>query len=448
MRKSSVYSTLGCVVAALVAVGALAAAASSSVRHGTADTVNLVYWDDIYTDDASKKANMEMIAAFEKKYPNIKVTWVAKAFGQFVPTARLALQGSGAPDIVICAAADTCNADLVKAGLIIPTDKYAKQYNWFKGIPKSLQGVTMHQKDGTTYQGNTYGMSITYDLVGLYYNKAKLKKLGLGVPKTQAEFEHALAVAKKAGEVPMMFGDLDKVDLTYTWMQQLAYEMPPQAIRDWEYRKRGSTIDTPGAINAVKTLKRWYDAGYFPSDLFGINQASAVERFNQGQGVFLSTGAWWTGVLTKLGNDAGFMLYPPKKAGGAPAGVLSLSNPVDITSRSKHPDEAAKFIAFITGPQTTKIRIQNGMTATPLYAVNPKDAPSATGREVLSEFKRMNATGQPIPFTDASPRMLLEILGSGLQSVLGGKMSAEDLIKQAQTEQAAQVKERIQKGFG
>ena len=189
MRKSSVYSTLACVVAALVAVGALAAAASSSVRHGTADTVELVYWDDIYTDDASKKANMEMIAAFEKKNPNIKVKWVAKPFNQFVPTAKLALQGAGAPDIVICAAADTCNADLVKAGLIIPTDKYAKQYNWFKGIPKTLLGTTMHEKDGTTYRGNTYGMSITYDLVGLYYNKAMLKELGLKKPTTQAEFE-------------------------------------------------------------------------------------------------------------------------------------------------------------------------------------------------------------------------------------------------------------------
>ena len=213
MRKSPVYSTLACVVAALVAVGALAAAASSSVRHGTADTVELVYWDDIYTDDASKKANMEMIAAFEKKNPNIKVKWVAKPFNQFVPTAKLALQGAGAPDIVICAAADTCNADLVKAGLIIPTDKYAKQYNWFKGIPKTLLGTTMHEKDGTTYRGNTYGMSITYDLVGLYYNKAMLKELGLKKPTTQAEFENALAKAKAAGKTPLMFGDSGKVDL-------------------------------------------------------------------------------------------------------------------------------------------------------------------------------------------------------------------------------------------
>ena len=43
--------------------------------------------------------------------------------------------------------------------------------------------------------------------------------------------------------------------------------------------------------------------------------------------------------------------------------------------------------------------------------------------------------------------MLLEILGSGLQSVLGGKMTPEELIKQAQAEQAAQVKERIKKGY-
>jgi len=438
---------LACVVAALVAVGALAAAASSSVRHGTADTVELVYWDDIYTDDASKKANMEMIAAFEKKNPDIKVKWVAKPFNQFVPTAKLALQGAGAPDIVICAAADTCNADLVKAGLIIPTDKYAKQYNWFKGIPKTLLGTTMHEKDGTTYRGNTYGMSITYDLVGLYYNKAMLKELGLKKPTTQAEFENALAKAKAAGKTPLMFGDSGKVDLTYTFMQLLAYEMSPQAIRDWQYRKKGSTIDTPGAVRAVKTLKRWYDAGYFTKDLFGIDQYTAITKFNEGDGLFVSTGAWWTGLLDKLGDNAGYMLYPPKKAGGAPVAVHTLSNPVNITSRSKHPDEAAKFIAFITGPQTTAIRVRNGMTATPLYAAKASDAPNATGREVLSEFKRMNATGEAIPFLDASPRMLLEILGSGLQSVLGGKMTAEELIKQAQAEQAAQVKERIKKGY-
>ena len=244
-----------------------------------------------------------------------------------------------------------------------------------------------------------------------------------------------------------MFGDLGKVDLTYVFMQLLGYEMSPQAIRDWQHRKKGSSIDTPGAVRAVKTLKRWYDAGYFSSDIFGIDQYTAVMKFNDGEGLFIPTGAWWTGLLTKLGDDAGYMLYPAKKAGAPPVAVHTLSNPLNITSKSKHPDEAAKFIAWMTSAESAKIRVKYGMNATPLYAVKASDAPSATGREVLSEFKRMNKSGEAIPFLDASPRMLLEILGSGLQSVLGGKMTAEELIKAAQDEQAAQVKERVKKGY-
>jgi raffinose/stachyose/melibiose transport system substrate-binding protein len=431
-------------LAALVAVGALAAGASSGVRQ---DQVTLVYLDDIYTDTASKAAQMEMIKVFEQRNPNIKIKYVAKSFGQFVPTARLVLQGANAPDVVICAAADTCNADLVKAGLVIPTDKYAKQYNWFKGIDPVLLGTTKHEKDGTTYRGNTYGMSITYDLVGLYYNKKMLRELGLKKPTTQAEFENALKVAKEAGEIPIMFGDLGKVDLTYVWMQLLAYEMNPTAIRNWQYRKKGSNINTPGAVRAVETLKRWYDAGYFSPDIFGIDQYTAVLKFNEGEGLFLPTGAWWTGLLNKLGDDAGYMLMPGKTKNAKPVAVHTLSNPLNITSKSKHPDEAAKFIAWMTSPESAKIRVKYGMNATPLWAVKAKDAPSATGREVLSEFIRMNKTGQAIPFLDASPRMLLEILGSGLQSVFGGKMGAKELIEAAQKEQAAQVAERVKKGY-
>ena len=75
VRKASVYSRLGPLVLAIVAVGVLAGVASSS---GTQNKVTLVYLDDIYTDEASKKAQMEMIAIFEKRNPNIDIEYVAK----------------------------------------------------------------------------------------------------------------------------------------------------------------------------------------------------------------------------------------------------------------------------------------------------------------------------------------------------------------------------------
>jgi raffinose/stachyose/melibiose transport system substrate-binding protein len=433
------------VTAAVAGFCVFAGAGSSRGLTDGAESVTLVYWDDIYIDESGKKANQEMIRLFEKANPGVKVKWVAKPFAQFVPTARLALSGAGAPDLVICAAADTCNADLVKARLVIPTDTYAKKYGWFKGIDPVLLGTLRHEKDGTTYRGQTYGMSLSYDVLGVYYNKAKLKELGLKVPRTQAEFEQALAKAKAAGETPIMLGDLDRYPLSFLWMMLVNYEMPYQQVRNWQYKKAGSNIDTAGAVRAVKTLKRWYDAGYFNADVLGITQPTAMERFDQGEGVFSLTGAWWTSMLDTLGDDAGFFLYPPKKLADKPVATHTLGNNVMITSKSKNPDIAAKFLAFISGPKTAQIRASQGINTTHLEGV--KSVPTATGREILSEFRRMQKTGIAMPFLDATPRMMVEVLDAGLQNVFGGKKAPEKLIEEAQEEQAKVVSERVRAGW-
>ena len=59
----------------------------------------------------------------------------------------------------------------------------------------------------------------------------------------------------------------------------------------------------------------------------------------------------------------------------------------------------------------------------------------------------MKSVKEPIPWLDASPRMLLDILGSGLQEVLGGKKSVADFSNEVVTEQKSQVAERIKKGY-
>jgi raffinose/stachyose/melibiose transport system substrate-binding protein len=435
-------------IALVVMVAAVALVSSAGgVTSSGAQAVTLTYVDDIYGDPVSVKAQQAMIASFEKQNPNVKIKYVFKPFGQWVGTAKLALQGSGAPDVLICAAYDTCNAALVKAGLVIPQEKYAKQYKWFTGIPAELVRESRHERDGTTFRGQSYGPAQTYDLVGWYYNKAKLREIGVGVPKTQAQFEQALAKAKAAGETPIIYGDLAKVDLGYTFMQQLAYEAAPGVLRTWMYRT--GSPDLTGAITrAAGKLKRWYDAGYFNKDIFGVDQYTAITRFNKGEGVFISTGAWWTGLLTDLGKDAGYMLPPPKKVGDGPRAIFSLSNPLLISSKSKNPDTAAKFVAWLVNPKTARVRAKYGLAATPISAVKVSDAPGSTYRDVLQAMKTMNTKGQPLPWLDPSPRMLLEIYGAGLQAVLGGKKSVADFAKEVTAEQRAQYQERKKKGYG
>jgi ABC-type glycerol-3-phosphate transport system substrate-binding protein len=212
---------------------------------------------------------------------------------------------------------------------------------------------------------------------------------------------------------------------------------------------RKGSPDLTGAISrAAARLKRWYDAGYFNKDIFGVDQYTAITRFNKSEGVFISTGAWWTGLLTDLGPDAGYMLPPPKKAGDAPRAIFSFSNSLLISSKSKHPDEAAKFIAWLVSPQTARVRAKYGLAATPISAVKVSDAPGPTYRDVLAAMKTLDTKGHPLPWLDPSPRMLLEIYGAGLQEVLGGKKSVADFAKEVTAEQRAQYQERKKKGYG
>ena len=141
------------------------------------------------------------------------------------------------------------------------------------------------------------------------------------------------------------------------------------------------------------------------------------------------------------------MLYPPKRAAAPPTAIFSFSNSMLISSKSQHKDLAAKFIAWLVSPQSTPIRVRNGMNATPAWAVKPSMARTRTHRDVLDAMQVMSKRGIAVPWLDPSPRMLLEIYGSGLQEVLGGKKSVAAFAKEVVDEQRAQYLERRRKGY-
>src|SRR5690606_17269195 len=73
-----------------------------------------------------------------------------------------------------------------------------------------VRALSSYSEDGKTFgEGNLYGLPQLGEMVGLWYNKAKLDKLGIDPPETTEDLEKALAAAKDAGEVPIQFGNLD-----------------------------------------------------------------------------------------------------------------------------------------------------------------------------------------------------------------------------------------------
>ena len=146
-------------------------------------------------------------AAFQAKYPNVTIKRVAKSFTDLNATLKLAVSGDRAPDVVQANQGRPVMGQLVKGGLLRPLDAYAEAYGWSDRYSKLLLDLNRFSPDGQTFgEGKLYGVSQMGEIVGVFYNRAKVPEK----PETFADFERLLAQAKQGGDVPVAFGNLDK----------------------------------------------------------------------------------------------------------------------------------------------------------------------------------------------------------------------------------------------
>ena len=135
---------------------------------------------------------------------------VKRDFGELKTLLKLAISGPNPPDVVEVNQGWPDMGRLVKAGLLLPLDNYAQAYGWNHRVSENVRSVSSWSLDGKQFgTGSLFGYTTMGEIIGVYYNKDVLADLGLAVPTTFDEFEHALGVAKQAGEIPIQFGNND-----------------------------------------------------------------------------------------------------------------------------------------------------------------------------------------------------------------------------------------------
>src|SRR6266508_2820346 len=297
---------------ALLALAGLGAAGTQPTSKRA--TFTLLVWDQEVRGGqaaAIKKLN----ADFQKKYPSIKINRVAKSFTDLQATLKLAASGPNPPDVVEANNGYSSMGPLVKAKLLLSLNSYASRYGWrgrySTGILKMNQFTADAKSFGT---GNLYGMPMTGEVVGVFYNKAKLRKLGLKVPTTFAAFDQAVTKAKQGGETPIQFGNLDKWPGIHEYEELMLQNVSKTYARNFIFGTGGGKthFDSKGSIAAATKLQAWAKAGAFTDGYAGLGYDPSWQAFGKGTGVFLISGSWLTADLKKaLGKDVGFFLLPP-----------------------------------------------------------------------------------------------------------------------------------------
>jgi alpha-glucoside transport system substrate-binding protein len=199
-------AVVGFAAALALLVAGLAGATTSSHAKGSQVSAvkGSITFDGIWTASSGQKQFADVIAAFNKTYPNVKVNY--KPVGDSLPTVlSTAVAGGNPPDMADIAQPGTV-AQFAKQGKLKPIT-YAKST-----IAKNY--VASWQQLGT-YSGKLYALVFkAANKSVVWYNVPAFKAAGVKPPKTFAQLLAAAKVIKSSGTPAYSIGGADGWTLT------------------------------------------------------------------------------------------------------------------------------------------------------------------------------------------------------------------------------------------
>ena len=310
---------------------------------------------------------------FTKQHPNVTFEVTRDTFQNLTANAPRLLASDNPPDLIRLPTL----GDTVKDGLVANLDPYFDAYGWDAWPASQLAPLRMTD-EGVRGSGSLYQLGLGYSVTGIYMNLEHAATLGIDAPpESIAELEEQMQLAKDAGITPIMAGDSDGV-VNFVVQAAMNQYADKDEFLSWMFNEPGATYTTPGNVEGAELIKKWADAGYFPSDINAIDYFTFVTRFSEGDGLFTFNGNWAAqGYQDALGDDVTFFLAPPAVEGGDHV-AMGAANSFSAAAGSDNLNEIVYFLNWIhTDPAARQIIVDvtgaspGGDPSLPLPEVEP-----------------------------------------------------------------------------
>jgi len=282
------------------------------------------------------------------------------------------------------------------------------------------------------YNGKLYGIPLYLDAKFMGYNKSLFEKAGITEPKTFDDLLSACASLKKTGVTPISFGNKEGWPGVHYAGQLLAYNVP-QATLEKDFVPETAKYTDPGYVESLKQYKQIIDECSDGSGTNGSSYASALQQFSNGksamyyQEIIEFDQSTADGAL-KRENFGFFKLPVPKDAKGDVKAIEGAPEGYMINAASKNVPLAIDFMRFVTSAENGKI-----------LSAPPYGQPSATvggysaesmNPTVVDGLKVIADSSYLMPWLDtANPPRVAAAWLSGLQALIGGSMTPEEVME-------------------
>ncbi|WP_326731728.1 extracellular solute-binding protein [Streptomyces phaeochromogenes] len=409
-RTVSVAALLAVVPVALTACGGSDSASTSA----TEGTVTLV------TDT---KADVEpLIAAFEKKYPKIKVKLTVPAAGAIMTTVRTQLSAGTAPDVIRVWPA---------GGNPLSIKELTKQ-NLLKDLSSDswTTGLTDADKTAMSIDGKVYGAPVTVTGIGALYNQQALAAVGATEPQTFSDVLALCAKAKAKGKSAFSIGAKDSWTtqmVPYALTSTLVYGPDPDFSA--KQAKGTTTFADSGWKKGLTEFQTMVKEGCFQKSPNGTSYDESMNRVSKGDSVavLMATNAE-AALKQKAASGTTFGLFPLPATDNAADTyqVGGIGSAYAINAKAKHPALAQKLLDFISSPQGVAL-IATATGSGPALPAASSYHVTDVLKPILAAQKDGKLTAAP---DQAWPDATVQAAHlTALQQVLGGQLDAGGALK-------------------
>jgi multiple sugar transport system substrate-binding protein len=289
----------------------------------------------------------DTIEAYEKKYPGrkVKLDLIGGTDADYYTKLSLLLKTDESVDIIF--EDSFLLQNMVDSNLLAPLNEITKWKDWEQFYPAFRESATIN--------GNLYGVPISTDVRGLFYNKEIFKKLELPVPWQPKNWQDIINTAKeikKYGHNIIPFSLNVAAYGEQTTMQTL--EMLLYGTESPLYKDGKWVVNSKGLLNSLKFISKIFKEGLGPRLSLVLNKQYNTIIFettaaDQQVAIFLD-GCWgmnfWQRKHPQSLNIYGFVPMPTEF--GQKPGFISMSGGwlFAVNEKSKKKQEAINFIKF------------------------------------------------------------------------------------------------------
>jgi len=376
------------VISILVILSLALVACGASTSGSSAQKVNLTFWWWAESDAPGADAWMtETVAAYEQLHPNISIDVVPQSTDTLISAFQSAVTAKSGPDMASQWATGP-TLGFVWQDAIAPISDY---------VPASEISNWLNTNENM-YQGKLWGMPMYLIGIDVMYNKTLFAQAGITPPAsgrwTWDEFQAACATLKAAGITPWVEGDKDGYG--GAWFFANVGIQSLDSTDDLRQAVIGNKSFTdPHYTGWYQSLDDMVKKGYFNQDIMSLDLNTSSQAFGQGKGAMsFGTDGMIKQAITDLGaGNVGVMQTPLLGTGKlASVGNATQSTTFFITKWSKHPQEAANFLAFMHTPD----RLASWYKHTGVVPADSRFDRSVVTDPVLKQMMTWETTGPQV----------------------------------------------------